>query len=140
MGTMENIKKQTSHNKKKVIIPILILMLILVIGTSFALWQITLKQTDTNVITSGCLSLVLNEETSAINLTESYPVTDEEGKKLEPYTFTLTNTCEKSTGYRINLETVDMEYDAKWLADTYIRANLTNDIGDVFWTIYQMII
>jgi len=63
---------------------------IFVIGVSFAFWYLNLEQTTPNVVTSGCFSMEFTEG-NAISLNDAYPVSDEEGMKLTPYTFTLTN-------------------------------------------------
>ena len=39
-----------------------------------------------------------------INLENSFPITSEEGMKLQPYTFTITNTCNGKAAYDVNLE------------------------------------
>jgi len=100
-------KRKKWYKNQKIIIPMFIVLgLFIIIGTSYALWQITLQQTDTNVITTGCLKLTLTEETAAINLAGVSPTSDEDGKKLTPYTFTIENTCTTDTNYVINLEKV----------------------------------
>ena len=109
---------------------IFVFVAILVVGTSYALWQLTFTQTGTNVITTGCLNLTLIDDTDAINLTDATPIGDEEGKKLVPYNFTLENTCNTETSYIINLETVSQG--DKILADNYIKANLIKETDEVF--------
>lgn len=121
-------KKRLFKNKKVFIL--LLLTLLAVLGTSFALWQLTFTQTGTNVITTGCLKLTLTEDTDAINLTDATPTTDEEGKKLTPFTFTLENTCTTETTYVINLETLSSG--EKILADRYVKASLTDGSNEVF--------
>ena len=80
--------------KRKVTIASIVLLgLFILLGTSYALWQITLKQETTNTITTGCLNLELNDK-NPITLENTYPITDSDGKKLTPYEFTLTNTCD----------------------------------------------
>ncbi len=115
---------------KRVVVLGILLVTILVIGTSFALWQITLRQTDENRIVTSCLKLNFTEETNAITLNEAVPMSDEEGKNLAPYTFTITNTCNTKTKYVINLETVSEG--EKVLADNFIKANLLKDSSEVF--------
>ncbi|MCI8568237.1 MAG: hypothetical protein HFG48_02845, partial [Bacilli bacterium] len=116
--------------RKKVMALIFVFVAILVVGTSYALWQLTFTQTGTNVITTGCLNLTLIDDTDAINLTDATPIGDEEGKKLVPYNFTLENTCNTETSYIINLETVSQG--DKILADNYVKANLIKGTDEVF--------
>ncbi len=124
-------KRKKWYKNQKIIIPMFIVLgLFIIIGTSYALWQITLQQTDTNVITTGCLKLTLTEETAAINLAGVSPTSDEDGKKLTPYTFTIENTCTTDTNYVINLETTSTG--DKILADNYVKAQLISDTNQLF--------
>ena len=124
-------KKEKWYKNQKIIIPMFIVLgLFIIIGTSYALWQITLQQTDTNVITTGCLKLTLTEETDAINLASVSPTSDEDGKKLTPYTFTIENTCTTDTNYVINLETTSTG--DKILADNYVKAHLISNTDQLF--------
>ena len=122
--------KKKSKNKRVIIGLLAVLAVVLVAGTSFALWQLTLTQTGTNVITTGCLNLTLTDDTDAINLTDATPITDEDGRGLTPYTFTLTNICTAETAYVINLETVSSG--TKILADQYVKASLLKGTEEVF--------
>lgn len=118
------------NNNKKVIVLLIVSALVIITGTSFALWQLTLSQTGTNQVTSGCFKVEYVNESDAITLNDAYPTSDEEGKKLAPYQFTIVNMCNKKASYYINLETlssVDEPLDA-----TYLKANLTTTDEEVF--------
>ena len=80
------------NKRKGIIVVIMIVLAVVLVGTSYALWQITLTQESTNVVTTGCFNIEFKDKNS-INLSNVVPVTDEDGKKLVPYEFTLTNTC-----------------------------------------------
>jgi len=67
------------------------------------LWQITLQQESTNVITTGCFKIEFNDK-NPIGLSNAYPITDEDASNLTPYAFTITNTCETLVSYQVNLE------------------------------------
>ena len=127
---MEEFGEGNRESKKITIVSLAILVVAMVVGTSYALWQLTFTQTGTNVITTGCLNLTLIDDTDAINLTDATPIGDEEGKKLVPYNFTLENTCNTETSYIINLETVSQG--DKILADNYVKANLIKGTDEVF--------
>ena len=96
-------------SKKKISLVILSLCLIgiVAIGISYAWWRFTAIQDKTNVGISKCFKLELSNESDAINLINTYPITDEEGRKLTPYTFTLTNTCALSAEYKLNMEMLE---------------------------------
>ncbi len=94
-------------NNKNIIIIVIVLLLILGIGFSYAWWRYTVIQDKTNVGVSKCFSLELANQANEINLTNMHPITDEEGRKLTPYTFTLKNTCSVSAKYNLNMEMLE---------------------------------
>ena len=114
-------------NKKKVGLIVLSLCLvgIVAIGVSYAWWRFTVMQTGENTAISHCLKLELSNESEAINLTNMYPITDEEGRKLTPYTFTLTNTCTVSAAYKLNMEMLE----GTTLNSKYVAVTVNN--GDI---------
>lgn len=101
------------------------------IGSSYALWVIEDSQEGTNKILTGCFSLSysdkLNDESTSINLTNAYPLTDAEGLKLKPYTVVLKNTCSIAANYELIL-TTDL---ANTLSEVFLKTNfkdVTNNI------------
>ena len=116
------------ESKKKLGLVILSLCLIgiVAIGVSYAWWRFTAVQTDVNTAISKCLKLELKNESDAISITNMYPISDEEGRKLTPYTFTLTNTCTVAAAYKLNMEmlegtTLDSKYVAVMVNDADIK-------------------
>ncbi|MCI8575271.1 MAG: hypothetical protein HFI09_02245, partial [Bacilli bacterium] len=60
----------------------LVAVLVMVIGTSYAYWRITMIQQGENTINSSCFKLEFEEqENSNITILEGYPISDEDGKK-----------------------------------------------------------
>ena len=110
------------ENKKAILILILLLMMICV-GISYAYWKLTLQQTETNLVNTGCFEIVFTEKDD-IQLDKAYPIKDYEASSLTPYTFTIENTCDSPVSYQINLETMSQGSDVKVLPDEYIKANL----------------
>ncbi len=84
----------------------MITLIIVIFGTSFAVFRITLKQEDENELTSACLKLEYTDE-NPISIKNAIPIVDEEGKKLVPYQFTLRNMCKTNVTYQVNLEVLD---------------------------------
>ena len=84
----------------------ILLTLCICIGISYAYWLTTKTQTDTNVARANCFDTQFIENRSAINLEKQFPITDEQGEALKPYSFTIKNTCTYSANYQINLETI----------------------------------
>ena len=94
-----------AKNKKKLYIGLVVIMLIIItIGVSYALWVITKEQTNENILSTSCLDIELTNKEDNISLTNTFPKTDVEGKILEPYKFTIRNECENYVDYSINLE------------------------------------
>ena len=98
-------------------------MLCGVIGISYAYWMLTYMQEGLNRVASGCFSLSLTNEKNSINLQNAYPILDEEGKTLTPYSFTITNTCDLFASYTVNLEMLENST----LDSKYIRVMLNNE-------------
>lgn len=113
---------------RKIAITIIIILLAITttIGTSYALWTISLSQSDYNQITAGCFSLSFvdtnNESSTSINLTNTFPVSDEVGLNTSPYLVTLTNTCSIAAQYNLNINTST----DNTLEDNYLKSSLKN--------------
>lgn len=110
--------------RKKISLALGILMVVCaVVGMSYAYWVLTYSQTGMNKLTSSCFSLSLTNESNAIKLENAYPILDEEGKKLTPYSFTITNTCDLFASYTVNLEILENST----LDSKYIKVMLNNE-------------
>ena len=88
-----------------------------IIGVSYAYWKFTYIAEKTNNATSGCFNIELTDQKDEINLTNAYPITDEQGLKLKPFSFTLRNTCSIFAHYYVNLEMLEgTTLNSKWVA------------------------
>lgn len=121
--------EKLQENKKALILFILILFMIC-IGISYAYWYLTHIQSGTNQVVTDCFDIEFVEESEAITLSKAYPMTDEEGSTLTPYTFKISNKCASYVSYQVNLEilnttTLDSQY-VKGMIDTNIK-NLTKN-------------
>ena len=94
--------------KKKVLIIVMIsvLLILSIVGISYALWTLNLTQTSENDIASTCFNISFTEKDN-ISLQKSYPLYDADGKKLTPYEFTITNNCDSYASYAVNLEVLN---------------------------------
>ena len=106
----------------------LLITLVILIGVSYAWFRLTLKQSNSNVIgTRSCLDATLTEETSKITLSDAFPISDEDGLKQSPFTFTLKNNCESYIKVYI---TIDSKYrestSASYLKDSFLKVNLSS--------------
>ena len=126
-----------NEKKKRTILYGLLVTVLVLIGVTYAYYRITKTQTNSNVIgTRTCLNTTLTEETSEIVLSDAFPISDEDGLKQSPFTFTLTNNCDSYVKVTIALVS---EYrtstNTAYLKDNYVKSNLstkgTNDGNSV---------
>ena len=95
-------------SKKIKILTISILcILTITIGLSYGYYLLNRVQENSNVAGSKCFNLELASEENNINLNNMYPISDEEGKSLTPYTFTLKNTCDMTASYTLSIEMLE---------------------------------
>ena len=112
--------------KKKVLLFLLVLIvLISILGISYASWLFTGKQRNFNTLGSKCFELTMTNESEGITLNKTYPISDEEGMKTTGYSFTIKNTCNTYATYEVNLE--DMLVEEKRLSGEYIKVSI-NDV------------
>ena len=111
--------------KKKVkLVVLLVSVLCLFIGASYAYWLMTATQTETNIASSKCFKVSITNESDAISITKAHPVTDEEGLKETGYSFTIQNTCSTYAAYQVNLEDILDDEITKRLSNKYIKLSL----------------
>ncbi len=95
--------------KRKTVLIILGITIILlsVVGISYAYWVLVLRQTNINNLATSCFDVTLMNEKDPIQLDPAYPILDSEGEQLKPFTFTVKNNCNNNVKYQINLEVLD---------------------------------
>ena len=120
----ENIVK-SKENRRKIYISLLVSVICL-IGLTYALFTLFLKQTENNSLaTRTCFSTSLTEESSKITLDKAYPLTHEKGLETTPFTFKLTNNCDKPVKVYITIDsTYRTSTSSSYLRDSYIRENI----------------
>ncbi len=82
----------------------LVLIILLGIGVSYSMWNVSVSQDTNNTAYTECFDLSLTNKENNISLNNAYPISNDKGKNLTPYTFTVTNTCDITAQYNINLE------------------------------------
>ena len=100
-------------------------LLLVLIGVTYAYWLVTKTQTNSNLVSSACLDITLDNESNDISLSSQYPMSDEDGMKLTPYTFIVTNNCNTSIDYQVALEATGDE--ATSIASNAIKVALDNN-------------
>ena len=100
----ESISKD--KNKLKIFSSLLIIVL-LIMGVSFAIFQNFARQSGTNNLgATNCFSVTFSGVNNAINLANDYPIPDSEGLERSPYTFKVTNNCNQYLTLSIGVETL----------------------------------
>ena len=99
--------------KKISIVSLLIAILLIVtisIGTTYSLWTTSVQQASVNSIDVGCFKIVFDDRNveggGNISLNNAYPISNEKGKMLMPYKFSISNQCSVAASYNVNLETL----------------------------------
>lgn len=85
----------------------ILLVVSLLVGSSYALWVFNVSQESTNVLVSDCFEITFTEGSQAIHLTNTFPMKDSKGVYTTPYEFTLRNICGQAADISINLETLN---------------------------------
>ena len=119
---MEELEKNI--NKRKIYISLLVTV-ICIISVSYAFFVLYLRQTDNNTVTAlSCFTSTLTEENSAINLSNEFPIKDEDGIKKTPFTFKITNNCNNYVKAYITMDSLK-EGTANYILSKYMKANVS---------------
>ena len=99
-------EKKKIGNGKLLVIAI-VLILVVIIGTTYAWYRITRSSDTINKIKAGSLEMTLDDiATEGIKLLNEVPKSYSQGMKTEEYTFILTNTGTTTNDYTIYLDDV----------------------------------
>ena len=116
-----------NKTRKKYIVLVIVTIVVSVVallGASYALLTMTLEGDKTITLTAGILKVDFTDG-NYINLENTAPMTDTQGQKTTPYTFTITNTGNINAYYHVSLE----EEATNTLANSYLKMRLTNNQG-----------
>ncbi len=102
----------------------LVLIILLGIGVSYSMWNISVSQDTNNTAYTECFDLSITNKENNINLDNAYPISNDKGKSLTPYTFTVTNTCDITTQYNINLEVLNNSTLSSKFIDVMFEGNI----------------
>ena len=122
------------NTKIIILVGVILLVIVSVVGVTYAFLSTGGTQEQANTFNSGCLSIRLTNESTSINLTNTFPITDIEGLNTTSYDFTIENTCSTATNYQINLESLNPV--SNTLDADYIKVSLSSDtVGNVISTL-----
>ena len=123
-----NLDADTDKRKKKLkIYYALLITVVCLLGVTYAWFRLYLSQSANNTIaTRTCFSTSLTEDTSKIALTDAFPISDEDGLKQTPFTFTLKNNCDTYVNAYITIDsTYRMSTSSSYLKDAYLKVNVS---------------
>ncbi len=101
----------------------LVVIFLLGIGVSYSLWNISVSQNTVNTATTKCFNVEITSQKNSISLENAYPITNEKGKKLTPFSFTITNTCDIFASYTVSLESLK----GTTLSSKFLNAMINNE-------------
>ena len=119
-------------NSKQVLLSVLgvAILVVAVVGVSFAAFSFSKTGQVTNTITTGTISMSYSEPENGITLTEALPMDDETGKTLQgennTFDFTVTATIKGSGKTTINYAITAVTTPATNLNDDYVKVYLTD--------------
>lgn len=117
--------KIVKSNAKKIVI-IVVMVMVLLIGGTYAWYTLTLEGKQTVKIHAGSLSLELDEGLSeGIHLTNTYPMTDDEGMETTEYHFTVKNDGNIPNSYVLYLQDLDITEGKNRMSDGAVKYNLS---------------
>ena len=97
----------TKMAKRQLFVTLLSIIGVTVIslGSAYAVFTSVSRSAEYNVIKVGTLNIDFGSDSSnTINLSGQYPMSDEEGVTLTPYTFTITNTGSLAADYEVFIQ------------------------------------
>ena len=101
---MEEKNGTISSNKRKIIIAIVVVLILLIIGFTYAWLRTVIYGNEDVQLTVGKLDLELDERASeGIQLVNTIPTYDDEGKNGTPYKFSLENKSSIALYYTLSL-------------------------------------
>ena len=117
-------KIKNVSNKKIVIISAITMIVILIIGFTYAYWTRNFTQTGTNINKYNCFNVSFKEKQEGVTLENQYPISDEEGMQQEAYEVEITNTCDTVASYNVVLNKMQ----TTTVKDEYIKIGINEEI------------
>ncbi len=119
---MNNKEIKELFRKNRPMLVIIMLSVIVLVGSSYAWYTVSIESKDTTTVTAGNLDLVLSDESGVINLTNTVPQSDNNGLSNAPYSFTVKNNGSISNKYYVYLD--DDAVSGTRISDSNIRYSL----------------
>ena len=127
--TKTSINKEDNKRKKVITISLVIILLMLTIGISFAVWNYGFVG-GANTIDTGNVSIeFLESNTNIINIENALPISDIDGKKQsETFDFAVTSKASKEINikYTLKIENLSIDTGYTQLNDDEVKVYLTD--------------
>lgn len=121
-----------NRQKIYVIFGIMLVVLVVSFASSYAYWTITKTQNESNLVTTECLNITFADASKGISLDKTWPISDAVGMKLEGYTFTVKNNCNKPIDYRIDLDRLNELTGQTSLNNEFVRTLLDDETPKLY--------
>ena len=111
------------YKKRMLILCIMLVVVLMVTGVSYAVFTNYSSQTDANTLAASCMDLEFNGQ-NEINLLNTYPISEGEALEQTPYTFTIKNKCDNYIEYYVIASVISTtnKVDSK-----YVKVSLLGD-------------
>ena len=126
--TETSIEKDDNKRKKVITISLIVILLMLCVGISFAVWNYGFVG-SANTLDTGEISLeLLESNTDIINITNQLPISDSEGKTLDTFDFAVTTKASRDMDlvYEIKIEKLSASSGYTSLNDSQVKVYLTD--------------
>lgn len=110
-------------------------LIIAFFGISYAAFNTVFYNSDINGISTGTISLVLENETGSLFMENVMPISDEQGMTLEQnniYDFTVRSSLSADTTLNYEIYAEKINSDQQMLADTSVRFYLQRLSGETY--------
>ncbi|MBO5096328.1 MAG: leucine-rich repeat domain-containing protein [Bacilli bacterium] len=109
----------------------ILVVLLVVISSTYAYWQITKSQNGSNDIIAACLSIDMQSVDGTFGLNPAWPISDTEGMNLTGYKFRVTNKCPEDVTYVIGMDSLEVS-GAKYLSYDSIKVSIDDSIPMIY--------
>ena len=116
-------QKLRSYKKRMLILCIMLAIVLITSGVSYAIFTSYSSQSDANTLAASCMDLEFNGQ-NEINLLNTYPISEGEALEQTPYTFTIKNNCDNYIEYYVIASVISTtnKVDSK-----YVKVSLLGD-------------
>ena len=109
----------------------ILVVLLVVISSTYAYWQITKSQDGSNDIIAACLDIDMHSVDGTFGLNPAWPISDEEGMNLTGYTFKVTNNCPEDVAYVIGMDSLEVN-GVEYLDYSNIKISIDNNTAVIY--------